>query len=145
MPLHDHKCFKCERIEERFIPLGDLEKNQWCAACGSLLVRVFLKFPMTHVQPDICYDSPIDGQAITNKQARIEDLARNECIPYEPGMRQEATRRRAADEAALDARVEATVDEFVAKAPARKLEKLEQELRAGASAEVVRSTPEFTT
>ena len=37
----------------------------------------FFHAPMVFVQPDICYDSPIDGRPITNLQARKEDLARS--------------------------------------------------------------------
>lgn len=143
MPLHDHKCERCGKVEEKYVAVADLEKFQWCA-CGSLQHRVFLQPPMSFMGRDICYDSPIDGRPITSKAARIEDLRRNDCIEYEPGMRQDAARNRKQTEEQLDRAVESTVDEFVATAPTRKIEKLEQELRAGATAEVVRSAPTTT-
>lgn len=113
-----------------------------CATCKDKASKVFLKAPAGYVQPDICYDSPIDGRAITNKHARIEDLRRNECQEYDPGMKQDAERRRRDDEVALDKSVDASVDEFFATAGARKVEKLAEEMHAGASLEVNRASPD---
>lgn len=31
------------------------------------------------------YKSPIDGRVISSRSARREDMARNNCVPYEPG------------------------------------------------------------
>lgn len=145
MPLHDHRCLNCGVIEERVVAVADLAKPQY-HKCGyqieGLMERVFLQPVMGFVQRDICYDSPIDGRAITNKHARQEDLRRNECVEYEPGMKQDAARERNRMETALERAVDSTVDEFFATAPARITEKLEQELRAGASVEVTRASPE---
>jgi hypothetical protein len=99
---------------------------------------------MGFVQRDICYDSPIDGRPITTKWARQEDLKRNGCVEYDPGIKQDMAKRRAAEDAALDKSVDACVDEFFATAGTRKVEKLEQELHAGASAEFTRTTPDMT-
>lgn len=116
----------------------------WCNVCGRSAQKVFLRPPAGYVQPDICYDSPVDGRAVTSKQARAEDLARNSCIPYEPGMRQDIERAKLESNRKLDASVDATVEEFFATAQAKKLEKLEQELRAGASVDVNRASPPTT-
>lgn len=140
MPLHDHRCPVGPHYFEAEVPW-----DQRTAPCPHHFCegeRVFLKFPAAFVQGDICYDSPIDGRPITSKQARLEDLRRNNCVEYEPGMRQDAERRRRESEAELDRSVDATVEEFFATAPARKLEKLDQELRAGASVEIKRDTPQ---
>lgn len=140
MPLHDHRCTKCGEMEERFIALDQLSAVQ-LHECGGELERVFLRFPFAVVQDDICYDSPIDGRPITSKQARMEDLARGDCVPYEPGIREDQERRRAESEAALERSFDATVEREIATMSARKREKLTAELEGGMSAEPERVTP----
>ena len=142
MPLHDFECASCGDISERVVPAG-VEFAE-CPVCLATAQKVFLRAPAGFVQADICYDSPVTGEAITTKQKRIEDLARNECIPYEPGMRQDAERVRRESDQRLEKAFDASVDEFFATAGARKVEKLEQELRAGASAEFTRVSPAET-
>lgn len=146
MPLHDHRCTGCGKIEERFVLLADLDKLQWhnCGDFEAPMQRVFLRPPMGFVQRDVCYDSPIDGRPITTAQARKNDLRRSDCVEFEPGMKQDAARNRAESDKALDRAVDSGVDEFFATAGSRKLEKLEQELRAGASVEVTRDSPAQT-
>lgn len=140
MPLHDFRG-GCGCTFDQMVAHGVNEVP--CPKHPHMLAqKVFLTAPAGFVQRDICYDSPIDGRAITSKQARIEDLRRNDCVEYDPGMRQDAAKRRAQAEVELDRSVDATVDEFFATAPTRKLEKLDQEIRAGASVDLVRSTPD---
>lgn len=134
MPLHDFEC-PAGHTQERNVPAGT---ESYPCFCGRTAHKVFLRMPMGIVQADICYDSPIDGRPITSKQARLEDLARNNCMEYEPGMRQDMERRKREDDQALERAVERSVDEFFATAPARKLERLESELRAGADVQVTR-------
>lgn len=144
MPLHDHQCTVCAQVQERFVALADLDKVQGCEYCGNIMTRVFLTAPMGFVQRDICYDSPIDGRPITSHAARREDLRRNDCVEWDSGMKKDFERNRRNSEESLDRAVDATVDEFVATAPARKRELLEQELRAGASVEATRVSPATT-
>ena len=91
--------------------------------------------PMVFVQGDVCYDSPIDGRPITNRHARIEDMKRSGCVEYDPGMKQDATRRAAQQEAALEKSIEKTIDREIATMPGRKLEKLAAEMEGGMSVE----------
>lgn len=95
---------------------------------------------MVFVSPDICYDSPVDGKPITSKQKRQEDLARHNCIEYDPGMRQDFDRRVIEDQARLEKGVEASVEEVVSSMPARKREKLTAEIQSGLTPEPVRQT-----
>ncbi len=97
--------------------------------------------PIVFKSQDICYDSPIDGRPITSKQARLQDLARSNCVPYDPDQKQDYTRRIEAQEAALEKAVDRTVDSEIANMPARKREKLEAELQGGMTVESVRTTP----
>lgn len=140
MPLHDHRCLACGEIEERFVPLDQLDAIQK-HECGGAMERVFLRFPFATIQEDICYDSPIDGRPITSKQARLEDLARADCVPYEEGIRQDQERNKRESEERLERAVDQTVEKEIALMPARKREKLTAELEGGLTAAPTRMTP----
>tara|TARA_R110000868_G_scaffold220418_4_gene471636 strand:- start:4707 stop:5063 length:357 start_codon:yes stop_codon:yes gene_type:complete len=106
--------------------------------CGASAGRVYLTAPRGFVGRDVNYDSPIDGRPITSRKAWREDMARNGCSEYDPGMKQDYQRRIKRQEEALDKSVDATVDEMIEKMPARQLEKLESEIRSGADATIDR-------
>lgn len=106
--------------------------------CAGIGQKVILP-PM--VRGDLpAYESPIDGRLIEGRRARMEDLRRNNCRPYEDGEKEYHERARAQENARLDAAVDESVDRQIASMPARKLELLEQEVRAGATCTVERST-----
>jgi hypothetical protein len=86
------------------------------------------------------YRSPVTDEWIEGRMARRNDLARHNCVPYEEGMKQDYTRKQRGWEESLERKVEDTVEAEIHQMPPRKREILEQELRAGASAEVVRLT-----
>lgn len=55
------------------------------------------------VIPDLpSYQSPVTGKLIEGRRARREDLKQNHCIEYDPGMKDDAARRRAESDAKLD-------------------------------------------
>lgn len=123
------------------MPLADLGASiMHNAECGGDMEIVFTRPPMGFVRQDVHYRSPVDGREITTYQEHINDLARHDCVPYEPGIKQDQERNEKAREAALEAAVDETVEREVSKMPPRKLEKLTEELLAGASAEPVRGT-----
>ena len=97
--------------------------------------------PRLIVKQDIRYDSPVTGAPITSERARREDLARHNCIEYDPGMKQDAQRRVVEDERKLDKAVDATVEAEISRMPARKRERLEIELKGGSDVSVERLTP----
>lgn len=138
MPLHDFRCENDHTIEAQ-VPQG----TDWitCQRCLEKAHKIFLTCPGMHVQMDIRYDSPIDGRPITNKQARIEDLKRNHCREYDPTEKDEVVRNKAQEERKLDRALDASVDATLASWSPRKKELLEQEVRAGADATIVRNTP----
>lgn len=113
-----------------------------CPACGGYqdALKVFLVPPQGYVQPDVCYDSPIDGRPITSRQARIEDMRRNGCREYDPGEKEEVVRNRQKADANLDKALDETVEKEVALMSPRKRELLEQEVLAGATTEITRKT-----
>jgi len=106
-----------------------------CAGVGQ---KIFLP-PM--VRGDLPgYESPIDGRWIEGRRARLEDLKRSGCRPYETGEKEYHERNRIQENERLEARVDETVEREFDKMPARKKELLEQEIRAGATTVVQRST-----
>ncbi len=105
-----------------------------CAGVGQ---KVFLP-PM--VRGDLPgYESPIDGRWIEGRRARLEDLKRSGCRPYETGEKEYHELARTQANAALDQRIDETVEREIAVMPARKKELLEQEVRSGADCTVTRS------
>jgi len=92
MPLHDYRCKSCGSEIEISCSVAELGLTRFCR-CGNVYERVFLVFPSAFVAADIHYTSPIDDRPITSKQARVEDLKRNGCRPYETGEKEEALTR----------------------------------------------------
>ena len=72
------------------------------------------------------YQSPITGQWIDTPSQRRDDMARNNCRPWE-GLEQEqkeASKRGAAEEAAYDSQLESAISETLAEMPREKKEVL---------------------
>ena len=90
MPTYEYVCPEGHRFE-RVLKVAECRDPQLCE-CGVYGERV-ISAPMVFVSPEIRYESPIDGKVITTRQQRQDDLARNNCIPYDPGMKQDADRR----------------------------------------------------
>ena len=74
------------------------------------------------------YQSPITGKWIDGRVQRREDLARSGCVEYDPGMKEEQAKRHAREDAELDRKVDAHVEETIYKMPTEKREKLAAEL-----------------
>lgn len=74
------------------------------------------------------YQSPIDGRWIDGRVARREDLARSNCIEYDDSMPAEQAKRFAQEDAALDKKVDAIVEETIYAMPAAKREQLATEI-----------------
>lgn len=113
----------------------------WREKVAMMEGRHMRRAPMIFVSPDIHYQSPVDGRVITSKSARQDDLARNNCVEYDPEMKTDYRRRIAESEKALDKSVDEQVEKSISTMPARKRERLAGELRAGFDAEVVRTAP----
>lgn len=139
MPLHDVLCDRGHRYEA-YIALADLANPMVCD-CGAPAQRVFLTPPMGRVEK-VEYVSPIDGRPITTKYSRLEDMARNNCVEYDPGMKDDYLKRQMESEQAIDRKVEAIVESEIHGMGARKRERLEAEMRGGADVAFERSTAE---
>src|SRR6267378_3701005 len=136
MPVYTYNCRGCGQRFEKYLPMALCSSLQIheCAGVGQ---KIFLP-PM--VRGDLPgYESPINGRWIEGRRARLEDLRRSGCRPYETGEREQNERTRARDNAALDARIDETVEREITLMPARKKELLEQEVLSGADCIVTRS------
>lgn len=108
--IYEAFCDTCHSMHTYVSKLADRADTPIC--CAAPTRKVILSAPMGHVQPDICYDSPIDGKHITNRQKRIEDLKRSNCRPWE-GMeqeRKEAKRRKSYEEDDFDRKLAHTTE-----------------------------------
>jgi hypothetical protein len=85
------------------------------------------------------YECPVTGKMIEGRKAHEENLKRTGCRILEPGEAEAHKRSLAQADVDLDNRVEATVDEFIAKLPGEKREKLAAEMEGGLTAEIVRN------
>lgn len=138
MPTYVWNCEKGHRFD-RYATVGGRNEPQVCD-CGASARRV-ITLPMVHVKPDVHYESPIDGRPITSEAARKEDLARSNCIEYDPEMKTDYMRRIKEKDDELEKSVDYTVDAAIAQMPSRKREKLESELQAGFDVTPERITP----
>lgn len=136
MPRYDYRC--AFHTFEKVVALANADRMQFCPHCGLLAHRVILEAPKGFVQGDIHYTSPIDGRVISSKAARVEDLKRNGCIPYDPEMKKDAARRRAESEQRLLDNAAETAAREVAAMPERMQKALGAEL-ATKSHDIVRT------
>jgi putative FmdB family regulatory protein len=136
MPIYLYKCDRCQARRQVFKKLALLNCEEKCEICTTAMAR---QVTAAAVVGDYApYDCPITGDRIEGRRAHEENLRKHGCRVYEPGETEAFKRRRAADEAAFEESVEATVDEFIARAPAEKREALAIAEQVGITAEVGR-------
>lgn len=141
MPRYQYNCKKCGDFD-RILRVADHVRELPCM-CGETARQVITAPTVvipTHMSAtgQTAYESPSTGNIITSERERKNDLAASGCIEYEPGMKQDADRRKVAEEKALDAAVDETVEREFATMPTAKLEQLTNELSSGAEVETVR-------
>lgn len=136
MPLYTYRCHDCKANFDRVLPLARYREGQTCPSCGAPAEKQ-LAAPAVRgdYQP---YQCPVSGKIIEGRRAHEENLRLTGCRVLEPGEREAAARYRASEDTALDAAVDAQVEEFLATAPETARTQLLNEVAAGASAEVVR-------
>jgi len=137
--------YQCENSKERFDRITRIIDHQSIVTCAcGATARQVITAPRVIIPAHMSatgqssYQSPIDGRLISTQQQRREDMARNDCVEYEPGMRQDVDRKVAENELALDRAVDETFDREIAAMPAIKRERLDAEMSAGMNAEVAR-------
>ena len=142
MPTYVYQC-AIGHTFERILRIADYATPQDCD-CG-LPGRRIITVPTVFAQKEIRYDSPIDGRPITSMKARLDDLARNNCVEYDPEIKKDYARRVEREQLQLERSIESTVEATVEAMPARKRERLESEFKAGADCVPERQTAPFTT
>lgn len=141
MPTYQYKC-EGGHLFDRYLKVINYRDAQTCE-CG-LIAHKQLTVPIIFMQQDIHYESPIDGKVINSKQARLDDLARNECIEYDPGMKDDYMRRSREQEAMLEKQFDEEVEKQFAIMPARDKELIEQAVLSGADIEPIRASAPMT-
>ena len=141
MPLHSFICPDQHRFDA-FQSLAELREFEPCIfpGCAHLAQKHFLRFPFATISPDVHYESPVDGRVINSKHARLEDMARHNCVEYDPAMKQDHMRRIKASDDTIAKKIDRHFDAEIDAMPTRKRELLEQELRSGADLEFTRGT-----
>jgi hypothetical protein len=111
MPLYEYLCWQ-GHLTVRFTSVANHSPIESCETCGDMANQIIGAPSAVKVAEDVHYESPIDGTPITSWAARANDLSRHNCVPYDPGMRDDHERR--LEEA--DRRLEQAVDEHVERA-----------------------------
>lgn len=137
MPTYDFDCPNCGNTETDVLrSLAEYETPFPCPQCG-MLMKQRLSAPM--IAMDYTgYTCPVTGDWVEGRRAHRENLKKHGCRVLEPGEREDVMRQRAAEEKALDAKLEQTVGAAIEAMPPRKQEQLYTELKAGADTAVVR-------
>jgi putative FmdB family regulatory protein len=131
MPVYEVECTACQKEGEFVAKISDRDITPSCSHCGAptkriiSAVRGFVYFPAAGGQG---YVSPTSGKYIDTKRARVEDLKRSGCRPYE-GFEQEkkeAARQVAHEEKKADAKLEESVRKAYYELPPEKRAVLNQ-------------------
>lgn len=142
MPLYDYKCPVCTRKREVMLKLEDLNSTVYCTRDGSAMNR---QLSMPWVRGDYpAYESPVvPGKIIEGRRAHEEHLRETGCRILEPGETDNYRKSTARADIELEEKLEATADEFIAKLPTDKRDRLAAEMDGGLDASVERSTPKI--
>jgi len=137
MPIYAYLCNVCGGSRDVWKRIADLDRNETCQECATPgMVR---RVTAPAVRGDYeGYRCPITDKWIEGRRAHMENLRKHGCRVLEPGEREGLTRQRAQEEAAFDASIDNTVQEFVETLPTRKREQLAAEIDNGLDLQVTR-------
>lgn len=141
MPLYQYRCAKNHAFE-RYLSLEDYSLPQACEACGLLGVREISAPLLVSAQAECRYDSPIDGTVITTWEQRRDDLARHNCVAYDPEMKTDTERRITEKDTTLDRSLDEHVEKTWANMPTAARRQVASELvDQGMDAHIIRQAP----
>jgi hypothetical protein len=110
MPLYQTKCPGCGREASIFRKIAERDRIEPCY-CGSLPSRILVA---PTVRPEIsAYISPATGELIDSRAKRREDLKKSGSLEWEPGIKEDITRRRKERDEAVLKKADETVDNMV--------------------------------
>lgn len=145
MPNYDWQCDRCHtqtEIYESLKAFGAIRYYCEVRDCGGTLQRLITAPALVSAQPECRYTSPIDDRVITNYAQRADDLARHDCVPYDPELKKDQVRNQQARDTALDKSVDESVAATWAKMPTKARGKIASELvQQGTTIKIERSTP----
>lgn len=140
MPTYSYKC-PDGHTTLVMVPVSMYQSSVPCGTCEDQAERIFTAPVLVKVAQDVHYESPITGQPIRSHAARKEDMARHECVEYDPEMKRDYDRRREDSQRQFEAGIEQTVTEEIAKMPSAKKAQLAREvIDGGLITEAVRQT-----
>ena len=140
MPTYSYRCPSGHDFT-RYDSVANHLSLRLCPTCFAASTQIITAPLMVKVAQDVCYDSPIDGRAITSWDARQEDLKRSNCVPYDPEQKTDAANRRKQEEAALDTLIETHAEQVTEKMTTAQRGKIYSELtEQGKTAEIVRTS-----
>lgn len=135
MPLYAYVCADGHAFD-RYLPVSSYAEPQTCECGAPGIKRICAPMVVTDLPG---YESPVDGRWVEGKRARREDLARNNCVEYDPSMKQEYMRKVERSEQALEKVLDQQIEAGIHAMPARKRELLEQELKSGTDLQLTRA------
>jgi hypothetical protein len=107
VPIHEHvRDFKCSRCGETYTGFFAPE------CCGDVAVRHMERMDAPYLVGAKAFEqfvSPATGRVIRTQAQYREDLKESNCVPYEPGIRQDQDRKQANAEKETDALVDKIV------------------------------------
>ena len=111
MPVYDYRCQRCEKTHRNVFRVYE-ERQNGPECCGQSSVQVWL------ATPGFMGDGQFEPylRPITSEKARLEDLRRNNCVPYEEGIRQDQERNSKRAEQETDQLIEKIVAETAERA-----------------------------
>ena len=140
MPFYAYQCPDGHQFQHYLSVAA--HRATWPCPCGEMATQRITAPAMVKVCADVCYDSPITGEPITNHHARIEDMKRSNSRPYDPEERTDFHRRQSQADQALDQAIDIHVEEAIEKMPTKQRGQLASELLdKSATIEYARSTP----
>ena len=130
MPIHDFKCSKCGK--EKINLFFQITSLPLSCDCGGHLEVYHTKPPM--VSGDLGeYTCPVTGSLISGRKAHEENLKKQGCRVLESGEREAMERRKRREEEKFESDLEITIGRELSTYSPQKLEKLGNELDAGAT------------
>jgi hypothetical protein len=127
VPLYDIRCFASGKIFERHIPLANFSDPIKCA-CGAPASRC-ISAPRFSVD-NTGYHCPVTGDWISSKKQHEENLKKHDCRVLESGESEANRKKREAEEAAFEKKVEDSVEKTITEMPSATREKLYNEMVA---------------
>lgn len=109
MPFYDFRCIVCGETMPHYRKIADRDDPE--EHCGHQMTRI-ISAPALRLEIP-AYVSPASGKWINSRAQRREDLKREDCIEYEPGLKEHIAKVKIERQQEIFKGVEKTIDETV--------------------------------